>query len=201
VDITVKETELDGVLIIQPSWFEDERGFFFESYSRRRWAAHELDVTFVQDNHSRSGKGVLRGFHFQDATAPQHRLVRCTVGVIWDVVVDMRVGSPTFGRWLGVELTAENRTQLLMGPEFAHAFVVLSEVAEVQYKTSGFHEPSAERTLAWNDPDVGVPWPVDHPILSAKDGANPGLAAYRENPAFMVDATAVAAAAEKGAIR
>jgi dTDP-4-dehydrorhamnose 3,5-epimerase len=184
MDMTVTPTELDGVLVVQPEWFEDERGFFFESYSKRRWEQHGLSLDFVQDNHSRSGKGVVRGFHFQNGLAPQHRLVRCTVGAIWDVVVDIRVGSPTFGKWFGIELTAENRTQLLMGPEFAHGFAVLSDVAEVQYKTTGFHTQGTEGLLAWDDPDVSVPWPVENPVLSAKDSANPSLADYLANPSF-----------------
>lgn len=190
MDMTVTPTELEGVFVIQPEWFEDERGFFFESYSKRRWEQHGLSLDFVQDNHSRSTKGVLRGFHFQNTLAPQHRLVRCTVGAIFDVVVDLRVGSPTFGKWYGIELTAQNRTQLLIGPEFAHGFAVLSDVAEVQYKTTGFHNPLAEGLLAWNDPDVGVVWPIDDPILSAKDSTNPSLAEYLEHPAFTLGAHA-----------
>ncbi|HEV7980491.1 dTDP-4-dehydrorhamnose 3,5-epimerase [Amycolatopsis sp.] len=184
MDMTVKPTELDGILVIQPEWFSDERGFFFESYNARRWEKHGLSLNFVQDNHSRSSKGVLRGFHFQNSDAPQHRLIRCTVGSVYDVVVDIRVGSPTFGKWFGIELTAENRTQLLMGPEFAHGFAVLSDVAEVQYKTTGFHTAGTEGLLAWNDPDVGVEWPIQNPVLSAKDSANPSLAEYLKNPAF-----------------
>ncbi|ATE53347.1 MULTISPECIES: dTDP-4-dehydrorhamnose 3,5-epimerase [Actinosynnema] len=184
MDMTVTPTEIDGVRVVQPEWFEDERGFFFESYSKRRWEQHGLHLDFVQDNHSRSSRGVLRGLHFQTGLAPQHRLVRCTAGAIWDVVVDIRVGSPTFGKWFGIELSATNRTQLLMGPGFAHGFAVLSDVAEVQYKTTGFHTPEAEGLLAWDDPDVGIPWPVEDPTLSAKDSANPSLAAYLENPAF-----------------
>ncbi|MEU7532013.1 dTDP-4-dehydrorhamnose 3,5-epimerase [Saccharothrix sp. NPDC042600] len=190
MDMTVTPTELEGVFVIQPEWFEDERGFFFESYSKRRWEQHGLSLDFVQDNHSRSTRGVLRGFHFQNTLAPQHRLVRCTVGAIFDVVVDLRVGSPTFGKWYGIELTAQNRTQLLIGPEFAHGFAVLSDVAEVQYKTTGFHNPLAEGLLAWDDPDVGVAWPITDPILSAKDSTNPSLARYLENPAFTFGAQA-----------
>lgn len=185
MDMTVQPTEIDGVRVVQPEWFEDERGFFFESYSKRRWEQHGLSLDFVQDNHSRSGKNVVRGLHFQNSIAPQHRLVRCTVGAIWDVVVDIRAGSPTFGKWFGIELSAQNRTQLLMGPEFAHGFAVLTDVAEVQYKTTGFHDPAAEGLLAWDDPDVSVPWPVESPILSAKDSSNPSLATYLANPAFL----------------
>lgn len=186
MNIRILKTEIDGVLIIEPEFFQDDRGFFFESYSRRSFEAHGLDLTFVQDNHSRSAQGVLRGFHYQDATAPQRRLVRCTVGEIWDVVVDLRVGSPTLGRWFGVKLTAENKLQLLIAPEFAHGFCVLSPVAEVQYKCNNFHQPEAERTLAWNDPDVGVRWPVEDPILSARDRER-GMSfkEYIERPDFV----------------
>lgn len=185
MDMRVFRTKLDGVLIIEPDCFRDDRGFFFESYSQRRFAKHGLNLTFVQDNHSRSRRGVLRGFHYQDATAPQFRLVRCTAGEIWDVVVDLRVGSPTFGRWLGVALSEDNQKQLLIGPEFAHGFVVLSEVAEVQYKCTGHHAPSAERSLAWDDPDVAVDWPNSTPFLSERDKRGQSLEDYLTNPAFV----------------
>jgi dTDP-4-dehydrorhamnose 3,5-epimerase len=186
MNINVSKTELDGVLVIEPEYFQDERGFFFESYSTRAFAAHGLNLTFVQDNHSRSAQGVLRGFHYQDATAPQYRVVRCTVGEIWDVVVDLRVGSPTLGRWIGVNLTAENKRQLLVPPEFAHGFCVLSPVAEVQYKCTNLHTAEAEHTLAWNDPDIAVAWPVQDPTLSVRDretGAS--FKEYLEHPAFV----------------
>ncbi len=185
MDISVQATEMDGVLIIKPKSFEDGRGFFFESYNRVVWRRHGLDLDFVQDNHSRSRRNVVRGFHFQDATAPQFRVVRCTVGEVFDVVVDLRLGSPTFGRWLGVNLLATSRNQLLIPPEFAHGFAVLTEIAEIQYKVSNHHTPSAERTLAWNDPEVGVVWPVANPILSERDKSQGScLREYRENPCF-----------------
>ena len=186
MDIAIVPAPIEGVLIIKPESFRDERGFFMESYHRRRLLEHGLDLTFVQDNHSRSHHGVLRGLHFQDATAPQWRLVRCTAGEIYDVVVDLRVGSPTFGRHFGVRLSAENQWQVLMAPEFAHGFEVLSEVAEVQYKVTAHHRASAERSLAWNDPRVGIRWPIPTPILSARDRVAPSLAAYVVNPAFRV---------------
>ena len=169
MNIRVVNTEIEGLLIIEPEFFQDDRGFFFESYSQQRFAEHGLDLTFVQDNHSRSVQDVLRGFHYQDAKAPQFRLVRCTVGVVWDVVVDLRMGSPTLGRWFGIELTANDKRQLLVPPEFAHGFCVLSPVAEVQYKCTNFHMAEAEKTLAWNDPQIGVPWPVKNPSLSMRD--------------------------------
>ena len=169
MEISVIKTEIEGLLIIQPQYFQDERGFFFESYSQQRFTEHGLDLTFVQDNHSRSVQGVLRGFHYQDKKSPQYRLVRCTVGEVWDVVVDLRVGSPTLGKWYGVKLTADGKNQLLVPPEFAHGFCVLSPVAEVQYKCSNFHKAEAERTLAWDDPDIAVPWPIKDPTLSQRD--------------------------------
>jgi len=169
LDIRVTPAELNGVFVIEPDVFRDDRGFFAESYRRDKMAGHGLDLAFVQDNHSRSRKNVVRGFHFQDQRAPQYRLVRCTVGTVWDVVVDLRVGSPTLGQWIGVELSAENMRQLLIPPEFAHGFAVLSDVAEVQYKCTAHHSPAAERALAWNDPDVAVTWPIADPILSQKD--------------------------------
>lgn len=192
MDIRLTKTDFESVLMIEPDYFQDERGFFFESYSKRRFAEHGLHHTFVQDNHSRSTLGVLRGFHYQDMTAPQFRLVRCTVGEVWDVIVDLRVGSPTFGRWLGVSLTAENKKQLLIAPEFAHGFVVLSEFAEIQYKCTNYHTPSADQTLAWNDQDIGVPWPVKQPILSKRDMGGMSLRDYLKRPAFKYGVEVVA---------
>lgn len=185
MDISVRKTEIEGVLIISPDCFEDQRGFFFESYHKAVWARHGIHLQFVQDNHSRSRKNVVRGFHFQDNTAPQYRVVRCTVGEVFDVVVDLRVGSPTFGRWLGVRLSAANREQLVIPPEFAHGFAVMSDVAEIQYKVSGHHVPAAERTLAWDDPEVAVKWPVEHPVLSDRDRAmGKSLKDYKANACF-----------------
>ena len=184
MDIRVTPTAIEGVLVIEPDCFRDERGFFMESYHQKTFLNHGLDLSFVQDNHSRSGAGVLRGFHYQDARAPQYRLVRCTVGEICDVVVDLRMDSQTFGQHLAFNLSAENRHQLLIPPEFAHGFLVLSDVAEVQYKCTGHHVPAAERSLAWNDPDVGVPWPISTPIVSSRDRCAPSLREYRANPAF-----------------
>ena len=185
MDIQVKQTGLEGIVIIEPEFFQDHRGFFFESYHKKRLAEHGIDLDFVQDNHSRSGRCVLRGFHYQDKTAPQYRMVRCTVGEVWDVVVDLKPGSPTFGKWYGVALSADNKKQVLMAPHFAHGFVVLSDVAEIQYKCTGHHNPSAERSLAWNDPDVNVPWPVRDPILSDRDRTSGmSLKEYTKNPFF-----------------
>lgn len=185
MDIRIITTDIDGIVIIEPDFFQDHRGFFFESYNKKRFADHGLDHTFIQDNHSRSPKGVLRGLHYQNSSGAQHRLIRCTVGEIWDVAVDLRVGSPTFGTWFGVDLSAENKRQVLMAPEFAHGFVVLSDVAEVQYKCTGFHNSSAEASLAWDDPDVQIPWPIKDPILSERDRCTGGsLKDYLKKPAF-----------------
>lgn len=185
MNMSVSRLDLQGPIVIDPDCFEDERGFFYESYSRARFEQHGLQIEFVQDNHSRSRRDVIRGFHFQDATASQWRLVRCTVGKVWDVIVDLRSASNTFGRWVGVELTAESRRQLLVPPEFAHGFCVLSDVAEVQYKCSNRHSPQAERALAWNDPEVAVQWPTSSPLLSARDRENgASLDSYRQRPVF-----------------
>src|SRR5512143_2530463 len=150
MDITVTKTALDGVVIIDTAFFRDERGFFIENYHKRTYAAHGLDYDFVQDNHSRSAKNVLRGLHFQDMTAPMGKLVRCTVGAVLDVAVDLRVGSPTFAQWFGVELTAENKRLLFVPVGCAHGYAALSEVAEFQYKMSGYYTPAAEGALIWN---------------------------------------------------
>jgi dTDP-4-dehydrorhamnose 3,5-epimerase len=184
MNVTVSRTPIEGVLIITPDVFRDERGFFMESYHRRVLQDQGVDLQFVQDNHSRSRRGVLRGLHYQNASAPQYRLVRCTVGEIFDVIVDLRVGSPTFGEHLGLRLSAENQWQVLMPPEVAHGFQVLSETAEVQYKVSGHHHPAAERSLAWNDPDLRLPWPITPPFVSARDKQAPSLASYLLEPDF-----------------
>jgi dTDP-4-dehydrorhamnose 3,5-epimerase len=180
----VRPTELQGVLVIEGTAYRDERGFLFESYHRARFVEAGIRDQFVQDNHSRSRKGVLRGFHYQDATAPMAKLVRCTTGVILDVAVDLRLGSPTFGRWFATELSQDNLRQVFVPVGFGHAFLALSEPADVQYKCTGFYTPSAEGTIVWNDPDVGVRWPIPDPIVSDKDAAGVRLAEYRRHPAF-----------------
>ncbi|GAB4371785.1 MAG: dTDP-4-dehydrorhamnose 3,5-epimerase [Acidobacteriota bacterium] len=177
-------TAIPEVVVIEPHVHHDERGFFCETFNRRDFAALGLDLEIVQDNHARSRRGVLRGLHFQDASAPQGKLVRCTRGLVFDVAVDLRVGAPTFGRWVAEELSEGNMRQLWIPPGFAHGYVVLSETAEVQYKCTGYYEPAAERSLIWNDPDVGIDWPIDAPILSDKDARAPSLAAYLAAPAF-----------------
>jgi len=184
MDIHVTPTKLDGVVIVDTDFFRDERGFFIEVYHKQRYAEHGLDYDFVQDNHSRSARNVLRGFHYQDMTAPMGKLVRCTVGAVLDVAVDLRAGSPTFGQWVGVELTADNMRQVMVPQRFGHAFVTLSDFAEVHYKCTGLYDPPSEGTVAWNDPDIGVEWPVANPVLSGRDQNGMSLKQYLERPAF-----------------
>lgn len=164
-------TDIPDVLILEPKVFGDARGFFLESYNQRSFQeATGLNVDFVQDNHSRSRKGVLRGLHYQ-VQQPQGKLVRVVRGAVFDVAVDIRVGSPTFGRWVGVELSEDNHRQLWIPPGLAHGFVVLTEVADFLYKTTDYYAPAHERCLMWNDPEVGIAWPElgEPPLLSAKD--------------------------------
>jgi dTDP-4-dehydrorhamnose 3,5-epimerase len=169
-------TEIPDVLILEPEVFEDERGFFLESYNRRVFReATGLDPVFVQDNHSRSVRNVLRGLHYQ-IRQPQGKLVRVVAGAVFDVAVDLRRSSPTFGRWAGTLLSAENKRMLWIPEGFAHGFLVMSEYADFLYKTTDYYAPQHERTLAWNDPQIGIPWPLDgEPILSAKDRAGERL--------------------------
>ncbi len=168
----VVRTAIPDVLIIEPKVFGDARGFFFESYNGKAFReATGLDVQFVQDNHSKSVRGVLRGLHYQ-IQQPQGKLVRCVQGEVFDVAVDIRQGSPTFGKWVGELLSGENKRQLWIPPGFAHGFVVLSETAEFLYKTTDYYAPQFERCIAWNDPDLKIDWQLDGvPALSAKDAA------------------------------
>lgn len=170
-------TALPEVLILEPKVFGDERGFFMESWNARTFAeATGLDVTFVQDNHSRSAKHVLRGIHYQ-VVKPQGKLVRVVSGAVFDVAVDLRRSSPSFGRWVGIELSAENKRQLWVPPGFGHAFLVLSDYADFLYKTTGYWIAQHDRSLRWNDPTVAVQWPLAGalPQLAAKDAAAPLL--------------------------
>lgn len=168
--MNVIRTEIPEVLIIEPKVFGDERGFFYESFNAKRFAeATGCNVDFVQDNHSRSVKGVLRGLHYQ-IQQPQGKLVRVAVGEVWDVAVDIRKGSPTFGKWVGVTLSATNHRQLWVPAGFAHGFVVVSDVAEFLYKTTDYYAPEHERCIRWNDPTLAIPWPLEgEPSLSGKD--------------------------------
>ena len=182
--LKVTETPLKGLVVINIDYFEDERGFFFEPWHRRDFADAGLMVDFVQEGHSRSGCGVLRGMYYQDMSALMGKLERCTLGRILDVAVDLRVSSPTFAQWFGLELSAANKTQLYIPVGFAHGFLTLSESCEVQYKQTGYYTLSSEGTVAWNDPDVGIEWPIDHPKLSARDQHGTSLQAYMKQPAL-----------------
>ncbi len=173
----IKETNLPGVLLIEPTVFGDDRGYFYESFNERKFAELTgLHVNFVQDNHSKSVKNVLRGMHYQIQQA-QGKLVRVVAGEVFDVAVDLRKDSPTFGQWTGAYLSAENRLQMWIPEGFAHGFVVTSDSAEFLYKTTDFWAPQYERCLQWNDPSVGIQWPLSaEPTLSAKDQIGKSLA-------------------------
>ncbi len=166
----VERTEIGDVLVLEPRVFGDARGFFYESYNRKTFAqATGLDIEFVQDNHSRSSKNVLRGLHYQ-LRQPQGKLVRVTAGEVWDVAVDLRRSSKSFGRWAATTLSAETRRMLWVPAGFGHGFLVLSEQAEVQYKTTDYYAPEYERTLLWNDPALAIPWPLaGEPVMTDKD--------------------------------
>jgi dTDP-4-dehydrorhamnose 3,5-epimerase len=190
MQITVTATPLDGVLLIDTPFHYDERGFFLEAWHARDYEKAGLGLRFVQENHSRSQRGVLRGLHFQDLRAPLDKLIRCTSGRIFDVAVDLRAGSPTFGGWFGAELSAENARQMLVPVGFAHGFQALTDIVEVQYKQTGYYAPETEISIAWNDPDVGVAWPLPDPLLSERDRDRAiSLRRYREVPAFTYQAT------------
>lgn len=164
---------ISDVLLIEPKVFGDERGFFYESYNHKAFQeATGLDVEFVQDNHSRSAKSVLRGLHYQQPPKAQGKLVRAVVGEVFDVAVDVRKGSPTFGKWVGEVLSADNKRQLWIPPGFAHGFLVLSEMAEFLYKTTDYYAPEYERCIVWNDSDLSIQWPLTAPpLVSGKDAA------------------------------
>ena len=174
--MNVIETGIPGLLVLEPKVFGDARGFFMESFNARTFAdLTGVKTDFVQDNHSRSGRGVLRGLHYQ-VQQPQGKLVRVAQGRVFDVAVDLRRSSPTFGRWYGVELSGENHRQFWVPAGFAHGFYVLSDSADFLYKTTDYYAPQHERSLAWNDPTVGVQWPLEgEPLLSAKDLAGKPL--------------------------
>jgi dTDP-4-dehydrorhamnose 3,5-epimerase len=182
--VRITPTPLEGLCVIDIDYFKDERGFFIESWNRRDFAAMGLTADFVQDSHSASRYGVLRGMHYQDMTAPMIKLVRCTVGKILDVAIDLRADSSTFGRWFAIELSGENKRLLYVPVGFAHGFATLSDHCEVQYKQTNYYQPRAEGGIAWNDQDVGIRWPYDNPTLSDRDQRQSSLKEYRMNPAF-----------------
>jgi len=171
----VEPTALPGVLLVEPTVHRDPRGFFLETYHAGKYAGAGVDAIFVQDNHSRSEGPILRGLHAQQRR-PQGKLVRAVEGTIFDVAVDIRIGSPTFKRWVGHELSAENFRQLWVPEGFAHGFCVVSGPAQVEYKCTALYDSEDEMTIAWNDPEIGIRWPIAAPLLSVKDAAAPPLA-------------------------
>jgi len=173
--VNVIPTELPGVLIVEPIVFADERGFFLETYRQERYAAAGIPERFVQDNHSRSLPRTLRGLHYQ-LTHPQGKLVRCVRGAVFDVAVDIRRGSPTFGRWVGIELSEDNKRQVYIPPGFAHGYCAPVVLSEIEYKCTDYYHPEDDRGVRWNDPTLGIVWPIAAPRLSARDAAQPPLA-------------------------
>jgi dTDP-4-dehydrorhamnose 3,5-epimerase len=174
---TFNKTELDGILLVEPKVFGDDRGFFIEAYKKTDFEQNGINVVFVQDNHSRSKRGVLRGLHYQLPPEPQGKLVRCTEGCVFDVAVDIRKSSPTFGKWVGYELSSENMRMLWIPAGFAHGFVAVSEFAEIMYKVTSEYSPSCDSGIRWDDPEIGIKWPIDisEIVLSEKDTASPFL--------------------------
>lgn len=172
----ITKTKLEGVVIIEPDVFGDNRGFFMESWNKKKMAEAGLDYDFVQDNHSKSTiKGTLRGIHFQKGDKAQAKLVRCVKGAVLDVAVDLRRNSPTFKQWVGVELSEENKKQLLIPRGFGHGFVTLTDDVEFLYKADNYYAPAADAGIRWNDQEIGVEWGIENPILSDKDKNNPFL--------------------------
>ena len=168
----VVQTPIEGVVLIRPQVWGDERGYFVETWQKDRYAAAGIDLPFVQDNHSRSTFGILRGLHYQ-RTRPQGKLVTVSYGKVFDVAVDIRPGSPTMGQWYGVELTQQNQWQLWLAPGLAHGFVVTSDIAHFHYKCTEYYHPEDEGAIRWDDPTIGVSWPIDIPQLSTKDDSAP----------------------------
>ena len=171
----VVKTEIPGVLVIEPDVYADGRGFFLETYHAEKYGACGIDGPFVQDNHSRSTLGTLRGLHLQ-VHRPQGKLVRVIEGEVYDVAVDVRRGSPTFGKWVAITLSGDNFRQCYIPPGFAHGFCVVTPIAQVEYKCTDLYDPASELGIAWNDPALGIPWPVREPLLSGRDQQHPTLA-------------------------
>jgi len=172
--MNIIKTPLDDVIIIEPRIFRDSRGFLYESFSRKKYSEAGIQCDFVQDNHSFSEKGVLRGLHFQ-TDLPQAKLVRVIRGEVYDVAVDLRKASPNYGKWFGARLSEENNRQMFIPEGFAHGFCVLSEYAEFLYKCSNYYSPAGEGGILWNDPDLNIDWPLENPVLSEKDRRFPSL--------------------------
>jgi len=185
MDVQLINTDIPEVKLIETARFTDERGFFMESFNKKAFEELGIPSIYLQDNHSRSKKGVLRGIHYQDMTAPMGKLVRCTVGEIIDVAVDLRVGSPTFGKHVKKVLSDANNRLLYIPEGFGHAFLSLSDNADVMYKCTGLYSPSSEGTVVWNDPQLGIDWGLEDPIVSDKDGMGKTLEQYLVEPAFV----------------
>lgn len=188
MDVNIKPLAISGVLLIEPVCFKDDRGYFMETYHRQKYQKAGIDKNFVQDNHSRSRQGVVRGLHYQ-LKHPQGKLIYAVTGAIFDVAADIRRHSPTFGKWTGAELSADNRRQIYIPEGFAHGFMVLSKTADVVYKCTDFYAPGDEYGILWSDPDIGITWPVKNPILSQKDLENPALSQMPEDrlPEYLTD--------------
>jgi dTDP-4-dehydrorhamnose 3,5-epimerase len=182
--LKVTKADIKDLLIVEPTCFEDDRGFFMEPWNKRDFFDIGISVDFVQEGHSRSKPGVIRGLHYQRGTASQAKLVRCIFGKVFDVAVDLRVKSKTFGKWFGVELSAENKKQLYIPIGFGHGFAVLDNCAEILYKQSSYYTPTLEGSVVWNDPNIDIKWPVNNPTLSEKDKNAQTLKEYLKNPAF-----------------
>ncbi len=170
-----KRLEIPDIILIEPKIFKDARGFFMETYKYSEFRKNGIEYEFVQDNHSKSKKGVLRGLHYQLKPMEQGKLVRCIRGRIWDVAVDIRKGSPWYKKWVAIELSEENKLMLWVPPGFAHGFVALEDNTEVVYKVTKEYAPELDRGIIWNDPDIGIEWPIENPILSEKDSKLPRL--------------------------
>jgi dTDP-4-dehydrorhamnose 3,5-epimerase len=181
--LKIRKTSLTDVLLLEPDVFGDERGFFMETYRLDTFRAAGITDAFVQDNHSRSARGVLRGLHYQEPNG-QGKLVRCTRGAIFDVAVDIRRGSPAFGRWCGIELSEANKWMLWVPPGFAHGFCAMEDGSDLVYKCTTLYDKPSDRAILWNDPDIGIKWPVAEPVLSAKDSAAPRLAEASALPVY-----------------
>ena len=174
----IVRTPIQGVLLVKPKLWGDARGYFVETWQQKRYTAAGIDIPFVQDNHSKSSYGILRGLHYQKKF-PQGKLVSVSLGSVFDVVVDIRRKSPTFGQWYGVELTQENQWQVWLSPGLAHGFVVTSKIAHFHYKCTEFYNPEDEGSIRWNDPELKIEWPIKNPRLSVKDNAAPSFAELR----------------------
>ncbi len=182
-----KRLEIPDVILIKPVVFEDERGYFMETYKFSEFKANGISLEFVQDNHSKSAKGVLRGLHYQLKPMEQGKLVRCIKGRIWDVAVDIRKGSPWYGKWVAVELSEENKFILWIPPGFAHGFVSLEDGTEVIYKVTKEYSPAHDRGIIWNDPTLNIKWPIKNPILSSKDSKQPSFLEAENNFIYKKD--------------